>query len=75
MLVKMLFLQALPPEARLKFYGYSVTTQLMNEADSYFITLRQAKQHKLPVSVASNKQAPAVSEHGNPYEAGALSVL
>jgi len=52
-----LFLQALPPEARLKFSGYSGTTQqLMNEADSYVITLRQEKQHKLPVSVASNKQ-------------------
>jgi len=47
----------------------------MNEADSYVITLRQEKQHKLPVSVASNKQDPAVSEHGNPYEVGALSVL
>jgi len=35
----------------------------MNEAD------------KLPVSVASNKQDPAVSEHGDPYEVGALSVL
>jgi len=76
MLVKVLFLQALPPKARLKFSGYSGTTQqLMNEADSYVITLRQEKQHKLPVSVASKKQDPAVSEHGNPYEMGALSVL
>ena len=33
------------------------------------------KNNKLPVSVASNKQDPAVSEHGNPYEVGALSVL
>jgi len=42
MLVKVLFLQALPPEARLKFSGYWGTTQqLMNEADSYVITLRQ----------------------------------
>ena len=42
MLVKVLFLQALPPKARLKFSGYSGTTQqLMNEADSYVITLRQ----------------------------------
>ena len=72
----MLFLQALPPEARLKFSGYSGTTQqLMNEADSYVITLHLEKQHKLPVSVASNKQDLAVSEHGNPYEVGALSVL
>jgi len=76
MLVKVLFLQALPPEARLKFSGYSgATQQLMNEADSYIITLRQERQHKLAVSVASNKQDPAVSEHGNPYEVGALSVL
>jgi len=76
MLVKVLFLQALAPEARLKFSGYSGTTQqLMNEADSYVITLHQEKQHKLPVSVASNKQDPAVSEHGNPYEVGSLSVL
>jgi len=61
---------------RLKFSGYSGTTQqLMNEADSYVITLRQEKQHKLPVSVASNKQDLAVSEHGNPNEVGALSVL
>jgi len=42
----------------------------MNEADSYVIALRQEKQHKLPVSVAS-----AVIEHGNHYEVGALSVL
>ena len=42
--------------------------QLMNEADSYVITLRQEKQHKLPVCVASNKQDPTVSEHGNTYE-------
>jgi len=63
MLVKVLFLQALPPEACVKFSGYSGTTQqLMNEADSYVITLRQEKQYKLPVSVASNKQDPAVSE-------------
>jgi len=76
MLVKVLFLQALPPEVRLKFSGYLGTTQqLMNEADSNVITLRQEKQHKLPVSVASNKQDLAVSEHGNPYEVGALSVL
>jgi len=76
MLVKVLFLQALLPEARLKFYGYSGTTQqLMNEADSYVITLCQEKQHKLPLSVASNKQDSAVSEHGNPYEVGGLSVL
>jgi len=76
MLVKVLFLQSLPPEARLKFSGYSGTTQQpMNEADSYVITLRQEKQHKLPVSAATNKQDPAVSEHGNPYEVGALSVL
>ena len=76
MLVNVLFLQALPPEARLKFCGYLGTTQqLMNEADSYAITLRQEKQHKLPVSVASNKQDRAVSEHRNPYEVGALSVL
>jgi len=75
-LVKVLFLQALPPEADLKFSGYSGTTQqLVNEADSYVITLRQEKQHKLPVSVATNKQDPAVIEHGNPYEMGALSVL
>jgi len=47
----------------------------MNEADSYVITLRQEKQHKLPVSVAKSKQDPAVSEYGNPYEVGALSVL
>jgi len=47
----------------------------MNEADSYVITLRQEKQHKLPVSVASNKQDSAVSEHGNPCEVDALSVL
>jgi len=47
----------------------------MNEADSYVITLRQGKQHKLPVSVATNKQDPVVSEHGNPYDVGALSVL
>jgi len=47
----------------------------MNEADSYIITLRQEKQHKLPVSVASNKQDSAVSEHGNPCKVGALSVL
>ena len=47
----------------------------MNETDSYVITLRQEKQHKLPISVASNKQDPAVSERGNPYEVGALSVL
>jgi len=40
----------------------------MNEADSYVITLRQEKQHKLPVCVASNKQDPTVSEHGNTYE-------
>jgi len=60
----------------LKFSGYSGTTQqLMNEADSYVITLRQEKQHKLPVSVATNKQDPVVSEHGNPYEMGALTVL
>jgi len=39
-----LFLQALPPEARLKFSGYSGTTQqLMNEADSYVIALSQKK--------------------------------
>jgi len=76
MLVEVLFQQALPPEARLKFSGLSgATQQLMNEADSYVITLRQEKQHNLPVSVASNKQDPAVSEHGNPYEVGALSVL
>ena len=76
MLVKVLFLKALPPKERLKFSGYSGTTQqLMNEADSYVITLHQEKQHKLPVSVASNKQDAAVSEHGNPYEVGALSVL
>jgi len=76
MLVKVLFLRALPPEAHLKFSGYLGTTQqLMNEVDSYVITLRQDKQHKLPVSVASNRQDPAVSEHGNPYEVGALSVL
>ena len=75
-LVKVLFLQALPPEADLKFSGYSGTTQqLVNEADSYVITLRQEKQHKLPFSVATNKQDPAVIEHGNPYEMGALSVL
>jgi len=74
MLVKVLFLQ--PPEARLKFSGYSGTTQqLMNEADSCVITLRQEKQHKLSVSVATNKQDPAVSKHGNPYQVGALSVL
>ena len=77
MLFKVLFLQALLPEARLNISGYSGTTQqLMNEAaDSYVITLRHEKQHKLPVSVASNKQDPAVSEHGNPDEVGALSVL
>jgi len=76
MLVKVLFLQALPPEARLKISGYSGTTQqLMNEADSYVITLRQEKQHKLPVSVATNKHAAAVSVYGNPHEMGALSVL
>ena len=76
MLVEVLFLQALPPEARLKISGYSGTTQqLMNETDSYVITLRQEKQHKLPVSVASNKQDPAVIEHGNPYEMGALPVF
>jgi len=76
MLVKVLFLQALPPEARLKFSGYSGTTQqLMNEADSYVTTLRKEKQHKLPVFVATNKQDPADSEYGNPYEVGALSVL
>jgi len=76
MLVKVLFLQALSPEARLKFSAYSGTTQqLMNEADSYVITLCQEKQHKLPVSVASNKQDPAVSERGNPYKVGALLVL
>ena len=33
------------------------------------------KQHKLPVFVVSKKQDPAVSEHGNPYEVGALSML
>jgi len=39
MLVKVLLLQALSPEARLKFSRYSGTTQqLMNEADSYVIT-------------------------------------
>jgi len=44
MLVKVLFLQALPPEARLKISGYSGTTQqLINEADSYVTTLRQKK--------------------------------
>ena len=44
MLVKVFFLQALPPEARLKFSGFSGTTQQrMNEADSYVITLRQKK--------------------------------
>jgi len=76
MLVKVLFLQALLPEAHLKCSGYSGTTQqLMNEADSYVMTLLQEKQYKLPVSVASNKQDPAVSEHGIPYEVGALSVL
>ena len=47
----------------------------MTEADSYVITLCQEKQHKLPVSVATNKKDPAVSEHGNPYEVGALLVL
>ena len=74
---KVLFLQALLPEARLNISGYSGTTQqLMNEAaDSYVITLRHEKQHKLPVSVASNKQDPVISEHGNPYEVGTLSVL
>ena len=47
MLVKVLFLQALPPEAHLKFSGYSGTTQqLMNQADSYVIALLQEKQHK-----------------------------
>ena len=72
MLVTALFLQALP-KARLKFSGYLGTTQqLMNEAYSYVLTLRQEKQHKLPVSVATHKQDPAVSEHGNPYEVGAL---
>ena len=76
MLVKVLFLQALPPKARLKFSGYSGTTQqLMNEADSYVITLPQEKQYKLPVSVATNKQAPVVSENGTPHEMGAMSVL
>ena len=77
MLFKVLFLQTLLPEARLKISGYSgATQQLMNEAaDSYVITLRQEKQHKLPVSLASNKQDPAVSEHGNPDEVGALSAL
>jgi len=76
MLVKVLFLKALPPEVRLKFSGYSGTTkQLMNEADSYIITLRQEKQHKLPVPVATIKQDLAASEQGNPYKVGALSVL
>jgi len=42
------------------------------------LTLRlfaKKKQHKLPVSVVTNKQNPVVSENGNPYEVGALSVL
>ena len=39
------------------------------------LLLLAKKKNKLPVSVASNKQDPAVSEHGNPYEVGALSVL
>jgi len=76
MLVKVLFLQAFPPETRLKYSGYSGTTQqLMNEADSYVITLHQVNQHKLPVSVASKKHPLAVCEHGNPYKVSARSVL
>jgi len=74
MLVKILFLQDLPPEVCLKFSGYFGTTQqLMNEADSYVITLRQEKRHKHPVSVASHKQGLPDNELSHSYEAVSAS--
>ena len=74
MLFEILFLQDLPPEVRLKFSGYSGTTQqLMNEADSYVISLRQEKRHKHPVSVASHKQGLPDNEISHSYEAASAS--
>ena len=61
MLVKILFLQDLPPEVRLKFSGYSGTTQqLMNEADSKksSINIQCPSHHTSQVCLTMNSVIP-----------------